>query len=111
MEAGAELDEGGDAAVHGQAALRRLRDARHELQQGRFARAVLPDDPEGGSPGHLEGDAIEGDELLALGEVGDEAPGEQRALQGLELAPLLEAAVDLGHVAGDDGRRAHTPSA
>ncbi len=51
------------------------------------------------------------DALEAEAAVEAEAPRETSALEGLELTAVLEAAIDLGHVAGDDGRRAHTPSA
>ena len=82
----------------------RLGDAGEQLQQRRLARAVLADDPEGRALRHLEGDAVEGGEGLVGGEVGEEAAGEERALQGPELVLVQEAPVDLGHVAGDDRR-------
>ena len=111
VEAGTQLDEGGDSAVDGQVAASGAGDPGHQLEQRRLSGAVLSDDAEGGSARHLEGDAVEGGEELSWPEVGNEAAGEQRALQGLELAALLEAPVHLEHVLGDDRRRAHTPSA
>ena len=108
-----ELDEGGDAPVA------RVRLPRVGLViPARSFRSV--DLPEPFSPmtpkvepvGHLEGDAFEGGEGLVGLEVGEQAAGEERALQGLELVLVEEPAVDLGDVAGDDGRGpAHTSSA
>ena len=61
--------------------------------------------------GHLEGHAVERGEGLVRGEVADHAAREERALQGLELVPVHEPAVDLGHVLGHDRGRRHTSSA
>ena len=50
---------------------------------------------------------------VSPGERSDEqAAGDERALERAELVPVLEAPVDLGHIAGLDGEgRAHTSSA
>ena len=111
MEAGAQLDEGGDAAGHAQRAARRLGDAGEQLQQRRLAGSVLADDAEGRAARHREGDAVEGGEGLVGPQVGDEAAGEESALQRAELVLVEEAAVHLGDAVGDDGRRGHTSSA
>jgi hypothetical protein len=112
MEAGAQLDEGRDAAAHHQAAARGPRDAGHQLQQRRLAGAVLADHAERGAGRDLEGHAVHRGEGLARRQVGQQAPGDERALERAELVPVEEAAVDLRHVPCLDGqRRAHTSSA
>ena len=58
MEAGSQLDQGGHAALHREAATGRLRYAGEELQECGLPRAVLADDAEGGALLHLEGDAV-----------------------------------------------------
>ena len=111
VEAGPQLDERGDAAGHAQRAARRLGDAREQLQERRLAGSVLADDAEGRAARHLEGDAVEGGEGLVGPQVGDEAAGEERALQRAELVLVEEAAIDLADPVGDDGGRGHTSSA
>ena len=111
VKAGAQLDEGGHAAVHSQGASGGLRDARNELEQGGLAGAVLSDHPESRATRHFEGHTVQRGEDLAWCQIRDETSAQKSALQGLELVALGVAAVELGHVASDDGRGAHTSSA
>ena len=76
VEAGAELEQGRHALVHAHAAGVRLQDAGHALQQRRLARAVLADDAEDLAFLHVEGDVVEGGELVVAGSAlaGDQLP-------------------------------------
>ncbi len=63
VEAGADLEHGGDAAVAGDGAGVGHEDPRQALEQGGLARAVVAHEGEGGALGDVQVDALEGLEL------------------------------------------------
>ena len=119
VEAGAELDQRGDAAVHHHPPGGRAQDAGDELQQRPLPRAVAADDAEGLAAPDLEAHVLERrDRLLGL-EARGQAPLEERALERAQLLAGGGAAVELGEPfdadrwAGRGGRLhagAHTAS-
>ena len=112
VEARAQLDEGGDAALHLEGAPGGLGDPGEELQEGGLPGAVLPDHPEGRALLHLEAHPVECGEGLVGAQVVEEAAREERALQGLELVLVEESSVDLREVLRHHRRGgAHTSSA
>ena len=85
VEARAELEQRGDAPVDAHVTGRRRQHSRQDLQQGRFARAVAPDDAQRLAPLHRETHLAEGVELLVV-----LAPARmQRLLQPVE-RPFIE---------------------
>ncbi len=104
MEAGAELEEGGDLAVGLDASLLGPQDVGHALEQGALARPVLADEREGRPFGHLEGHVPQRPELLVL------HPGAAHDRRLQRLVALVVQAVLLRDVVDDDGG-AHTSSA
>lgn len=75
VEAGAELEEGGDAAVDLDGTRGRRERAGDELEQGGFAGAVAADDARGLAAADFEGDVAQGVEIAvaASGAVGEAA--------------------------------------
>jgi hypothetical protein len=69
VEPGAELEQGGDPAPHADRARGGLQDATDRLEQRALARAVGPDEADGGARLDLEVDVAQGPELLLV-EVG-----------------------------------------
>ena len=67
MEAGAHLQQAGDAARAVHAAAGRLGDAREDLEQGALPRAVAADDADHLAALHLEGDVLERPEVVGTG--------------------------------------------
>src|SRR3954468_23817340 len=59
MEAGANLEQRSDATTNGGTSARRIRDARHQLEQGRLARAVSTDQPNDLALVDLERDVLQ----------------------------------------------------
>ena len=59
VKSGAELEQRADAATHFDAAARRRNDAGDDLEQGRFAGAVLADDSQRFARGQLKRDIVE----------------------------------------------------
>src|SRR2546421_5165539 len=111
MEAGAELDQRRDAAVHLDAAARRLRDAGDELEHRALPRTVAADDAERAAAGDRERHVFQRRERLIRLQVRDQAAREQRALQRRELLALRIAAINLGDVGHFDGVHRYTSSA
>ena len=70
MEAGADLQEGGDAAAGADLARGGCGDAGEEFQQGGFPRPVLADDADDLALGHIERNVPQGPD-----EVGVALPG------------------------------------
>src|SRR5207253_1510665 len=66
IEAGAELEERGDAAAHLDAAGGRPKGAGDELEQRALAAAVAADDAERGAARELEGDVADRPELAVV---------------------------------------------
>src|SRR6185369_6185568 len=64
MKAGADLKQGSDAPIQIDFSRRRLRDAREDLKQRRFAGAVAADDADHLARRHLEIDVLESPKLL-----------------------------------------------
>ena len=75
VEAGAELEQGGDAAPGADRAARRAHRAGDALEQRRLAAAVVAEEADGLALRHVEGDALQRPELLAR-----VAPGADDAL-------------------------------
>ena len=75
VEAGADFEEGADAAAHPDFAFGRLGDAAEDLEERGFARAVGSDDADDGSGLNFEGDVAEGPEDI----VGFPVSGRQAA--------------------------------
>ena len=103
MEAGAELDERGDAAVDRDRAFVGPRDAGDALEQRRLARSVAADDAVGAALRHAEGHAAQRRERLVRLQIADQAALEQRRLERRELLLPRVAAVDLRDVDDVDG--------
>jgi len=66
VKAGADLEQRGDPAANGDAPRRRLGDAREDLQQGGFARAVAADDADDFAALHLERHVAQRPKFLGL---------------------------------------------
>jgi hypothetical protein len=64
VEAGTEFQHRGDAAVRDDRAVGRPVDTGDQLEQGRLARTVVPDEREGLAPGDVQADALEGPEVV-----------------------------------------------
>src|SRR5579875_37302 len=105
MEAGAQLEQGGDAPMGLDAARVGIEDPGDALEQRGLARAVLPDDAESPSVLDLEAHVLEGKELL----VDATLALEQGLLQG-QVAAVVDAEA-LGDVAYPDRDRHHSSSA
>jgi hypothetical protein len=105
VEASAEFQEGGNAAVDADGARRRSEGAAEKLEQGGLASAVLPDDAEDLTVGHFEADVVQGVEFVVETAFGPEAAKEH--LFEPVHRPGVEV-VGLGEVLGDDaGFRGH----
>ena len=101
LEAGPELQQCGQAAPHHDLALGGLEDPRHALEQGRLARAVAAQDPDGLALGDLEADVPQRPEVLVgIAPRVQEALLERLVLLGVEPEPLRHVL----DVDGDVGR-------
>src|SRR5205807_2968197 len=67
MDARAHLDQGGHPPAHPKASIRGITDAGDELERGRFAGPVGPDDGKGLAFLDLEGDAVKSESAPGLG--------------------------------------------
>src|SRR5690606_5410816 len=110
VEAGAELDQRGDAPAHVERAGGGLADAGDALQERALATPVAADDAVRPAGLHVERHVVERPERLVGPQVAHEAAREDRALERGELALVLEAPVDLRDVARLDRQRAHHTS-
>ena len=102
MEAGPQLDEGGDAPGDGHRAQGGLEDAADDLEEGRLAGAVRADDPDHAPAWKHEAHVAERPHLLAR----EQAPGpaaHEEVLDRPDLAVAVEAE-PLGHPLEPDGR-------
>src|SRR5262249_10449242 len=104
MEAGSELEQGRDLAVGLDAPLLGPENMGHALEQRALARAVLADEREGRSLGHVERHVAQGPELRVAHAGASHDCGLQR------LVALVVQAVHLRDVINGDGC-AHTSSA
>ena len=95
--------ERGNAAVHRHGTGRRLRDARHELEQRALARAVPADDAKRTPRRQRERHVPDRRKRLVRLQVAHEASRQQRALERGELPPAVVATVDLRRVGDFDG--------
>jgi hypothetical protein len=105
VEAGAELDEGRDLAVHRELPGRRFEKAGDELQERRLAAAVRPDDAERLAPRHRERNVREGNHHLGRSERRPERAPEERRLQRAERARASPLAIRLREAGGGHGGR------
>jgi hypothetical protein len=112
MEAGAQLDQRRNAALHVHRAGRGLGDAGHELQRRALAAAITPDHGKRAALGHVERHVLQRLERLFRLQVAHDAALQQRALERGEL-PAAEPAIDLADVTQRNGRtgRHYTTSA
>src|SRR3990172_8382083 len=111
MEAGAQLDEGGNATLDADIAVAGGHDTGDQLEDGALAAAVAPDHPDGFTVSDREGDAAEGVEgvapALALEHGGHELAEGEALLELESLADVLE--VDGGILRS--GQQSRTPFA
>src|ERR1017187_1230221 len=70
IEAGAELEQGGDAAVDDSGAAAGLENAGDDLESGTLARAIFAHYAESLAALHFEGNVIEGQEILVAADAG-----------------------------------------
>ncbi len=109
MKSGAEFDERRDAAFDDDRPEGRLRDPRDQLQRGALAGAVAADHAKGRALRDSERDIGQRRERLAWAQIASDAPLQQRALEGGEMAAAV-LPVHLRDVIQLD-RRSHTDSA
>src|SRR5262249_34342913 len=85
VEAGADLQEGGEAAAEPRRAGGGLDDAAEDLQEGRLAGAVAADDADDLAPGDLEGDILQRPERMILSRLPAPVSPEEDIPGGLQL--------------------------